>query len=151
MKVLMLAGLAAVAATGAAAQTRTWTYDGPKYSGTRTVERDKEAGTLSRDVEVTRKSDGATASRSYDRQRTENGYTATGQATGFKGQSYAFSGSGTRTENGFTRNQTVTNGAGETVFDRDVNVTRANGQVHRDVSVTRAQGFHPRRFFPRRR
>jgi hypothetical protein len=86
MKALLLAGMGALLATGAVAQTRTQTFDGPKFEGSRTVTRDREAGTLSRDVEVTRKSDGAVATRSFDRQRTENGVTASGGATNFKGQ-----------------------------------------------------------------
>lgn len=140
----------ALLATGAVAQTRTKTFDGPNYQGTRTVTRDRDAGTLSRDAEVTRKSDGAVATRSYDRQRTEDGYTATGTRTGFNGQSQTFSGNGQRTGDGFTRNQTVRNGAGDTVFDRNVAVSRANGQVNRQVNTTRAEGFHPRRAMPRR-
>jgi hypothetical protein len=178
MKALLLAGMGALLATGALAQTRTQTFNGPKFEGSRTVTRDREAGTLSRDVEVTRKSDGAVATRSFDRRRTddgvtasgsatnfkgqtrdwsyersrtENGYTASGTSTGFNGQNYTFSGNGARTENGFNRSQTLRNGAGETLYDRQVAVSRANGQVSRQVNVTRAEGFRPNRAGPRRR
>jgi hypothetical protein len=178
MKALLLAGMGALLATGAIAQTRTQTFDGPKFEGTHTVTRDRDAGTLSRDLEVTRKSDGAVATRSFDRQRTEdgvtasgsatnfkgqtrnweyqrtrteNGYTASGQGTGFNGQSYTSSGNGERTANGFNRSQTLRNGAGETLYDRQVAVSRANGQVSRQVNVTRAEGFRPNRAGPRRR
>lgn len=150
MKLFLLAGASALLATGAVAQTRTKTFDGPNYQGSRTVTRDRDAGTLSRDAEVTRKSDGAVATRTYDRQRTETGYTASGTQTGFNGQTHTLSGAGERTADGFTRNQTVRNGAGETVFDRNVAVSRANGQVNRQVNTTRAEGFSPRRAMPRR-
>jgi hypothetical protein len=150
MKYLILAGVAFLASGVATAQTRTQTFDGPRYSGERTTVRDRDAGTSSRDLEVTRKSDGAVATRSFDRPRTENGYTASGAATGFDGRSYAYSGSGQRTADGFTRNQNLRNGAGETLFNRDVTVSRANGQVNRTVNATRAEGFRPRRPLARR-
>jgi hypothetical protein len=152
--------------------TRTTTVDAPKYDGTRVVTRDTAAGTYSRDTAVIRASDGATATREYDRARTEtgvtargsatgfagntrsfdyertrtdNGYTASGTATGRNGETYTLAGQGTRTDTGYTRDRTVTNGSGTTLYDKNVTATRANGQVSRDVSVTRAQGFNPPR------
>ncbi len=152
--------------------TRTTTVDTPKYDGTRVVTRDAAAGTYSRDTAVTRASDGATATRQYDRVRTEtgvsangsatgfagntrsfdyertrtdNGYTASGTATGRNGETYTMAGQGTRTDTGYTLDRKVTDGSGATLYDKNVTATRANGQVSRDVSVTRAQGFHPPR------
>jgi hypothetical protein len=149
--------------------THTTTIDSPKYDGTRVVTRDGAAGTLSRDTAVTRVSDGAMATREYDRSRTGTGVTASGSATGFagntrsfayqrartdngyttsgtatarNGQTYTLAGQGGRTDTGYTRDRTVTDGSGTTLFDKNVTATRANGQVSRDVSVTRAQGFH---------
>jgi hypothetical protein len=148
--------------------TKTVTIDKPNFEGTRIIVRDKEAGTLSRDSEVTRKSDGAIATRSYDRARTEDGVTASGSGTNFRGQTRSFNldrsrtetgsvttgaftgrggntfdiaGSRNRTDTGFTANQSVTNAAGERVYNRDKSVSRSGGQVSRSVNVTRAQGF----------
>jgi hypothetical protein len=70
--------------------TRTVTIDTPRYEGTRTTTRDREAGTMVRDTEVTRRSDGATASRHVERQRTENGFTVSGNATAFNGATRSF-------------------------------------------------------------
>lgn len=74
-------------AADAAPRTRTHSFDGPAYAGTRTTERDFAAGTSARDASLTRKSDGAVATRSVDRVRTDTGWTATGTATGFNGNS----------------------------------------------------------------
>lgn len=172
MKTHILVSIAMLSVAGAAFAepvTRTTTYDGPNVDGTRVSVRDKAAGTYSRDTIATRASDGATASRTYDRTRTEtgvtasgsatgfagntrsfdyertrtdNGYTASGTATGRNGETYTLAGQGTRTDTGYTRNRTVTNGSGTTLSDKNVTATRANGQISRDVSVTRAQGFH---------
>lgn len=176
MKKIVFLALGATACSAAVAEpvTRTTTYDGPKYEGIRMVTRDAGAGTVTRDVDATRKSDGATASRDYSRTRTDmgvaasgsatgfggktrsfdyartrtdNGYVARGMATGRNGQSYALSAQGTRTDGGYTRDKTITNGAGATLYDRSVVATRENGLVSRSVNTTRAQGFHPRRQF----
>lgn len=80
--------------------TRTVTIDGPRVEGSRTVTRDREAGTVVRDTELTRRSDGATASSHYQRQRTETGFTASGTATGFNGATRSFEASGTRAADG---------------------------------------------------
>jgi hypothetical protein len=174
IKTLIVPALAAVLAVPAFAEpvTKTVTIDRPNYDGTRTIVRDKDAGTLSRDTQVTRASDGATASREYDRTRTTDGFTASGSSTNFKGETRSFersrtrtdtgsmsngtyttrdgetyttSGSRNRTETGYTANQNIKDSAGTTVFNRDVNASRSNGQVTRSVNVTRAEGFHPPR------
>ncbi|MBB5685555.1 hypothetical protein [Sphingobium boeckii] len=156
----------------AAPTTRTMTVDKPNFEGSKTVTRDPETRTVARDTEVTRKSDGATATRSYDRAPTESGMSASGSATGFNGKTrsfevdrsrtdtgyvasgtatggnggtYALSASRDRTETGYVSNRNVTNGAGETVYNKDKSVSRANGQLSRSVDVTRKQGFRPRR------
>jgi hypothetical protein len=95
--------LCAPAAALAEPATRTVTFDGPRAEGTRTVTRDREAGTLVRDTQVTRRSDGATASRHYERQRTETGFTASGTATGFNGGTRSFEVTRTRGAEGSPR------------------------------------------------
>lgn len=174
-KLLFASALAAAIAAPALAEprTRTVTVDRPNYEGSRTTVRDPQAGLVSHDAKVTRKSDGATATRSYDRARTDTGFTASGSATGFDGKTRSFESTRTRTENGsvtngtytgrggetytlsgsrargegsFTANQNVVkNSSGETIYNRDVRATRANGQVSRSVDVTRKQGVHPPR------
>jgi hypothetical protein len=173
-KFLLVPALAAILAGPALAEpvTKTITIDRPNVDGTRTIVRDKEAGTLSSDTQVTRASDGATATREYDRTRTADGFTASGSATNFNGETRSFertrtrtdtgsstsgsyttrdgetyttSGNHTRTDTGFTANQNIKDSAGTTVFNRDVTASRADGQVTRSVDVTRAEGFHPPR------
>lgn len=167
---ILIASVAVLAATAVHAEpvTKTTTVDRPNYEGTRVVSRDKAAGTVTRGTDVTRKSDGATASRDYSRTRTDTGFTASGSSTGFNGktssfdatrtrtdtgytstgtatgrngQTYTLSGNRTRTENGYTSNHNVVNGSGATVYNRDASVSRVDGQINRDVRVTRAQGF----------
>jgi hypothetical protein len=171
-KFLLVPAIAAILAGPALAEpvTKTVTIDRPNYDGTRTTVIDKDAGTLARDTQVTRASDGATATRSYDRTRTDTGFTDSGSATNFNGETRSFertrtrtdTGSSTdgsyttrggetyttsanrnRTETGYTANQNIKDSAGATVFNRDVAATRADGQVTRSVDVTRAEGFRP--------
>lgn len=171
-KFLLVPALAAILAVPALAEpvTKTITIDRPNVDGTRTIVRDKEAGTLSVDTQVTRASDGATATREYDRVRTADGFTASGSSTNFagetrsfertrtrtdtgstssgsyttpSGETYTTSGNRTRTDTGFTANQNIKDSAGTTVFNRDVSVSRVDGQVTRSVDVTRAEGFRP--------
>lgn len=89
---LMICGalLGVPAASLAEPVTRTATIDTPRYEGSRTVTRDREAGTLTRDTSVTRRSDGATATRHYERRRTADGFTASGNATAFNGATRSF-------------------------------------------------------------
>jgi hypothetical protein len=70
--------------------TRTVGIDTPRYEGSRTITRDREAGTIVRDTRVTRRSDGATASRHFEGRRTENGFTGSGTATAFNGATRSF-------------------------------------------------------------
>ena len=171
-KFLLVPALAAILAGPVMAEpvTKTVTIDRPNYDGTATIVRDKEAGTLSRDTQVTRASDGAIATREFDRARTADGFTASGSATNFDGETRSFertrtrtdtgsstsgsyttrggetyttSGNRTRTDTGFTANQNIKDNTGATVFNRDVTATRANCQVTRSVDVTRAEGFRP--------
>lgn len=166
----LIAAAALLAATAAYAQpvTRTKTVDGANYDATRTTTRDKAAGTFTRDTDVVRARDGATASGNYsrtktdsgvsvsgsqtgfggrtrsygyDRTRTDTGSTTTGTATGRGGQSYTLSGNRTKTDSGFTTNRNVVNSEGRTVYNRDTVVSRSNGNVTRSVDVTRAKGF----------
>ena len=176
MNKLLIAAIASTLCAGSALAdpvTKTVTIDKPNFEGSRTIVRDKEAGTLSLDGELTRKSDGATATRSYDRARTDDGFTASGSSTNHRGQTRSFnldrsrnqtgatttgtytgrggetfglSGNRTRNDTGFTANQSVTNSAGERVYNRDRSVSRAGGQVTRSTNITRAEGFKgPRR------
>lgn len=180
MKSLFLvAPLAMIAALPAYAQSsRTTSVDRPNYEGTRTVSRDGE-GTVTRDTDVTRKSDGATASHDYTRTATGDGWTANGSTTGFNGQTssasaskvrnangsvttgtatgpngntYGYSGSRTRTGNGYTASQSVTNGDGSTLWSRNKAVARGpNGSV-RAVGVNNyARGYSRGRVGFRRR
>lgn len=91
---LRLLGLGTALCTPAAALaepvTRTATIDTPRYEATRTITRDREAGTVVRDTQVTRRADGATASRHFEGQRTENGFTGSGTATAFNGATRSF-------------------------------------------------------------
>ena len=173
-KLMLVPALAAILAGPALAEpvTKTVTIDRPKVEGTRTTVIDKEAGTLVRDTDLTRKSDGATAERDYQRTRTDTGFTDSGSSTNFDGKTRSFertrtrtdtgsstSGSYTtragetfdvsanrsRTDTGFTANQTIKDHSGATVYNRDVTATRADGHVTRSVDVTRAAGFHPPR------
>ena len=130
---LVLAATGLAAAPAAAQQDRTVTVDAPQYEGTRTSTYDRDEKTLTRETQVTRKSDGATASSSLERQRTEDGVARERTSTDFQGRpsstSYErqhngdgwmaegqhvrrdgtvadYTGQGTRTENGRVVQQT---------------------------------------------
>jgi len=176
MNKLLIAAIATTLVAGSALAdpvSKTVTIDKPNFEGSRTVIRDKDAGTLLREAELTRKSDGAVATRSYDRAHTDDGFTASGSSTNLRGQTrsfnidrsryqtgatttgtytgrggetYGLSGNRTRSDTGFTANQSVTNSAGERVYNRDRSVSRAGGEITRSTNVTRAEGFKaPRR------
>lgn len=134
---LIAAGLCLPAAALAEPRTRTMTIDTPRYEGSRTVTRDREAGTVSRDSEVTRRSDGATRSRDYSRERTANGYRAEGSVTRFNGETFDYSAAGRRTPNGFVRRQGLRNSDGDLIAGRRVAVRqRAGGSiVRRSTSI----------------
>jgi hypothetical protein len=162
---LLLGAGAALAQPAAPAATGTRTIDNDRVSGTVTTTRD--AGTFNRVTELTRKSDGATATASQTRTRTETGVTASSTRTGFDGQNSSSNYARTRTETGatetgsFTRrdgstlnlngsvvrdngsitaNRVITDSAGATVASRNVQAIRAaNGQVTRNVTATGPQ------------
>jgi len=98
--------------------TKTVTIDTPKYEGTKTYTRDKQEGTFVRDTELTRKSDGATATREYDRQRTAHGYNAEGTLTRFNGQTYDYDAKVRRGEYRVGRSQVLRNSSGQVVAAR---------------------------------
>lgn len=158
----LIAPLAMLAALPAHAQSsRTTSVDTANYNGTRTVTRDGEGG-VTRDTDVTRKSDGATASRDYQRNLTSDGWTAsatqtnfngqtssaqatkvrngngsttTGSVTGRNGNTYGYAGSRTYTGHGYVASQSVTNGAGDTVWARGKAVARGPAGSVRAVGV----------------
>ena len=105
MRFLFPAGiLLAIGASGVALAepvTRTVTFDTPLYEGTRTTVRDREAGTFERDASLTRTADGAIATRSFDRQRTDTGASLSGTATRFDGDTRSFNAERTRTARGY--------------------------------------------------
>ncbi len=91
LKTLISAALALAIATPAAASwTKTVTKDRPNYSSTSTVTKYPKRHKTVRDTTVTRKSDGATASRHAVRKKTRNGTVVRGSRTNFKGQTVRF-------------------------------------------------------------
>lgn len=115
MKILFAMPMMAVLMAGPAfAQTATTTHTGPYYDGTRTTTVDPANGTYSRQGSVTRNSDGATATRSVNGQRTADGVSVSGGATGFNGQSTSFDYNRTRTANGATATGSYTGARGNT-------------------------------------
>ena len=142
MTKLFLAGAAAaMIATAAFADpvTKTITVDTPKYEGSKTIIRDKEAGTLSRDSEVTRKSDGAVATRDYDRQRTDTGFTASGSATRFNGDTRSFDYERTRTPHGYNAEGTLTRFNGNT-YDYDAKLRAGENRIGRSQVLRNDNG-----------
>jgi len=143
MKIVILAGAAALIALPAAAyaqQSRTVTFDGPRYESTRSTTFDRETGTVSRDGELTRKSDGAVATRSYNRQRTDTGAVATGSATNFKGQTRGFEFERTRTERGYRGQGTATGFNGQSYELNSAARRGPNGGFVRHQGVRNTDG-----------
>ena len=131
MTKFLLAGIAAILMAPAAAAdpvTKTITVDTPRYEGTKTITRDHEAGSLSRDAELTRKSDGAVATRDYDRQRTDTGVTASGSTTRFNGDTRSFDYDRTRTAHGYDATGTVTGFNGNS-YDYSAKLRRGEYRV----------------------
>ncbi len=172
MKLISLSLTALLLASPAAAErSKTVSVDNEKVSGSKTIVRDGQ-GNVTIDGALTRKRDGATATHNYDRTRTENGWTASGQQTDFKGRSrgfdyqrnrkengfeasgsaynrrgdeFGYSAYGQRGENGRERQRNVTRN-GAVVYDRFDTVTRNDaGQVVRNSTVTRDPSFRPKR------
>ena len=83
--ILTLAAAGLIAAPALAQQSTTVTIDTPRYEGTRTTERDRVEGSLTRETDLTRKRDGATAGSDFSRQRTEDGVIRDRTGTDFQG------------------------------------------------------------------
>jgi hypothetical protein len=98
--VLILATAGLAAAPALAQQSRTVTVDAPRYEGTRTATHDPDEHTLTRETDITRKSDGATASSSFERQRTDDGVTRERTSTDFEGRTSSTSSERRRTADG---------------------------------------------------
>lgn len=131
MKILALAGLAGLVAGSAALAdpvTRTITYDGVRYDGMRTVTRDRHEGTIAKNWEVTRASDGTTASREYDRSRTDSGFVASGSRTQFDGDTRNWEYERVRTANGYNADGSFTRYNGKS-YDYTANVRRGEHRV----------------------
>ena len=123
MTKLLLAGIAAVLIAPAALAdpvTKTITIDTPKYEGTKTITRDKDEGILTRNTDLTRKSDGATASRDYTLTRTAHGYNAEGTLTRFNGETYDYMAKLRRGEYRVGKSQVLRNSSGQIVAARRV-------------------------------
>lgn len=110
--------------------TRTYTIDTPRYEGEKIVTRDREEGTVSKDTELTRKSDGAVAIREYDRVRTDTGAVASGSTTRFNGDTRSFDYERNRTAHGYNAEGSVTRFNGHT-YDYDARLRRGENRVAR--------------------
>lgn len=142
MTKLNWAGAAAVMMTSAALAepvTRTYTFDTPNYEGVKTVTRDKEAGTVSKDAELTRLSDGAVAGREYDRSRTEDGFVASGSRTQFDGDSRNWDYQRTRTGNGWNAEGSATGFNGKS-YDYNAKLRRGEYRVGRSQVLRNESG-----------
>jgi len=142
MTKFLLAGIAAVLIAPAAAAdpvTKTITVDTPRYEGTKTITRDQEAGSLSRDAELTRKSDGAVATRDYDRQRTDTGVTASGSTTRFNGDTRSFDYDRTRTAHGYNATGTLTGFNGNS-YDYSAKLRRGEYRVAKSQVLRNENG-----------
>ena len=140
-KLVLTAASVALFAPAALADpvTKTVTIDTPKYEGTKTYTRDTDEGTFSKDAELTRKSDGATATREYDRQRSETGVTASGSTTRFNGSTRSFAYERTRTAHGHNAEGTLTRFNGQT-YDYDAKVRRGEYRVGRSQVLRNSSG-----------
>jgi len=99
--VLVLAAASLVATPAAAQQTRTVTVDAPRYDATQTSTYDRDTHTVTRETDLTRASDGAMASSSFERQRTDEGVTRDRTSTDFAGRESSTSYERRRTEGGW--------------------------------------------------
>lgn len=170
-RVIFLPSMAIAAilpSSGHAQISATSSVDRPNFEVSRSLERDPVTGIASRDVQVTRKSHGATANRTIDRTRTsdggtfaatqtgfggrtrgidytrsgtESGYVASGSVTGRGGRSAFYNADVARGTGGYSANRLLIGGGGRTLFSRELSRVRANGQVTSSSSTTRASGF----------
>ncbi len=132
--------VALLIATPAVAQsTRTVTVDGPNYDAARTVTRDPALGTVTRDTDVTRASDGAVASRDYTRTRADGSLTASGSSSNFAGQTRSFDYARDRYDGGATASGSFTRRNGNTL-NYQANRAYGDGSYTSQRSVTGAQG-----------
>lgn len=174
MKILFAipALVALTTAPAFAQQTRSKTVDGPNYSGTQTITVDPTTKTYAKDGTLTRKSDGAVATRQVDAQRTDAGITASGSSTGFNGKTSSFNYDRVRSDNGssatgtftgrnggayayngnvarngdgtgYTASQGVTGPGGTSLYNRNVTATRDASGINRSVTTSRAPGLRP--------
>ncbi len=142
MTKLIWAGAAALMVTSVAVAepiTRTYTVDTPNYEGVKTVTRDKEAGTVSKDAELSRLSDGAVATREYDRSRTDTGVVASGSTTRFNGDTRSFDYERNRTAHGYNAEGSVTRFNGET-YDYNAKLRRGEYRVGRSQVLRNDSG-----------
>lgn len=142
MTKLIWAGMAALTmSTMAAADpvTRTYTFDGSNYEGVKTVTRDREAGTVSKDAELTRLSDGAVARRDYDRARTGDGFVASGSRSQFDGDTRSWDYQRTRTGNGWNADGNITGFNGKN-YDYSAKLRRGEHRVGRSQVLRNDQG-----------
>ena len=90
--------------------------------------------------ELTRLSDGAVATRSYDRQRTDTGSVSSGSTTNFQGQTRGFGFERTRTARGYRGEGTATGYDGQSYELRSAGRRGPNGGVVRRQSVRDGEG-----------
>ncbi len=142
MNKLMLGGVAAMLIAPAAVAepvTRTYTIDTPQYEGEKVIIRDREAGTVSKDADLTRKSDGATATREYDRARTEDGFSAAGSRTQFDGDARSWDYQRARTGNGWNAEGNVTGFNGQN-YDYNAKLRRGEYRVGKSQVLRNESG-----------
>ena len=94
---------------------------------------------ISKDAELTRKSDGATATREYDRQRTDTGMIASGSTTRFNGDTRSFDYERTRTDHGYNAEGSLTRFNGQT-YDYSAKLRRGEYRVGRSQVLRNSDG-----------
>ena len=124
----------------AAAGTATRTFDNDRASRTTTITRDREAGSFNRDTRVIHKSDGRTSGGTYERTRTDTGFTESGTINRRNGTSYALNGSLVRGGGSAARNRVLSNAQGNTVASRNVLTSPAQGSLTRITTTTGPHG-----------
>ena len=98
----LVVAAASLATTPVAAQeTRTVTVDAPRYDATQTSTYNRDTHTVTRETDLTRSSDGATASSNFERQRTEEGITRDRASSDFAGRESSTSCERRRTADGW--------------------------------------------------
>lgn len=139
---LILGGAAALAIAGPALAdpvTRTYTFDTPRFEGSKTVTRDREEHMVARDTEVVRKSDGAVATREYDRDRNAGGIVASGSRSQFDGDSRSWNYEASRTARGYNAEGSLTRYNGSS-YDYTAKVRRGENRVARSQVLRNDNG-----------